>query len=80
LEIDAGGTGEIEFPDFCDIMSAKEKEKAIAATLGMLETGNAVANHEKKFHLSPVRKAEAGEAFRLQAVDRGELDQVFVVA
>lgn len=60
-EYDAGGSGELEFPEFCEVVAAKEKEAAIAESLGVTQKRSRV--HKKKFHMSEDKVAETRRVF-----------------
>jgi Ca2+-binding EF-hand superfamily protein len=62
-EYDPEGSEEIEFPEFCDIMTAKEKEIAVAESLG-LEHANKRKKRSKGYQMSEDRELETRRVFQ----------------
>ena len=60
-EHDAGGSEEVEFLEFCEIMSSKEKELAISEALGTQKRRK--GDTAKKYHLSADGEEETKRVF-----------------
>lgn len=73
-EHDAGGSEEVEFPEFCEIMSSKEKELAISDALGTQYIRKKKGGAAKKYHLSADREEETRRIFESFDTDQsGEI-------
>ena len=70
-EYDADNSGELEFPEFCDIVAAKEKEDKISETLG---SGSRRGPRRRKYHMSDDRVAETRRVF--ESFDKDKSGQI----
>ena len=74
-EHDTDGTGELEFPEFCEIMASKEKESAIGDILGVPQKRQR-SGHKKKFRMTEDKVAETRRVFDSFDIDgNGAIDK-----